>query len=321
MKILMIGLGSIGKRHITNLKFLGYHDLIAFRSRLKKEEFCEKNNVKEYFNLDEALNEKPDIIFLTNPTSLHIPLALKVLKKTTAHLFIEKPISNSLEGLNTLQRLVEEKGIIAMVGYNMRFHPLLKEIKSILKNNRIGEVVGYRSIYGEFLPSWHPWEDYRKGYSARDDLGGGTLLTLSHDIDMVIWFFGRVKESQGLLSEKKVLNTTTDECSIMSLKHENGIIGSIFLDYLQEPPNRTLEIIAEKGKIIWDYYKNSLTIYERSTKQEEVFKTPTNFERNDMFIEEINHFLGCIKNNENPMVTIEDGIEVLNVVLKVKTVK
>lgn len=318
MKILILGLGSIGKRHVKNLKMLGYHDLIAFRSQPVKMEFCDENNIQEYFNLDEAINEKPDVVFLTNPTSLHVPEALKVLENLSAHLFFEKPLSNSLEGVNILRGMVNEKDIIAMVGYNMRFHPLLRKIKKVLINESLGEVVGYRSINGEFLPNWHPWEDYKKGYSARDDLGGGALLTLSHEIDMAIWYFGSVTEAIGLVSNKQVLATTSDECSILNLKHENNVIGSIFLDYLQDPPKRTLEIIAEKGKIFWDYYGNSMTIFDSINKQETVFQTPTNFERNDMYVEELKHFLKCIKNNEKPMITLDDGIQVLNAILKVK---
>jgi len=318
MKILIIGLGSIGKRHAINLKKLGYHDLIAYRSRLEKIEFCQKNNITEYFAFDEAINEKPKVVFLTNPTSMHVPMALKILEDTTAHLFIEKPISNSLEGLDKFSELVQEKGITTMVGYNMRFHPLLRRIRDILLNETLGEVVGYRSMYGEYLPNWHPWEDYRKGYSARDELGGGSLLTLSHDIDTAIWLFGPVKEACGHLSEKRVLSTNTDECSIINLKHENGIIGSIFLDYIQDPPKRTLEIIAEKGKLFWDYYSNSLTVFDRTKKQEKVFHTPKNYVRNDMFLEEVSHFLKCVKNRETPFITLEDGKMVLDVVLKVK---
>ncbi|MFW9905685.1 MAG: Gfo/Idh/MocA family protein [Candidatus Thorarchaeota archaeon] len=318
MKILMIGLGSIGKRHTTNLKKLGYHDLIAYRSRPEKMEFCLKNDITEYFTFEEAINENPQVVFLTNPTSMHVPMALKVLERTAAHLFIEKPISNSLEGLDKFNELVQEKAITTMVGYNMRFHPLLRKIRDILLNGGLGEVVGYRSMYGEYLPNWHPWEDYRKGYSAREELGGGSLLTLSHDIDTAIWLFGHVKEAHGHLSEKRVLSTNTDECSIINLKHENGIIGSIFLDYIQDPPKRTLEIIAEKGKIFWDYYSNSLTVFDRIKKQEKVFHTPKNYVRNDMFVEEVNHFLKCVKNRETPFITLNDGKMVLDVVLKVK---
>jgi predicted dehydrogenase len=318
MKVLMIGLGSIGKRHAVNLKELGYHDLIAYRSQADKMEFSQRNNIKEFFTFDEAINEDPQVVFLTNPTSMHVPMALKVLEGTAAHLFIEKPISHSFKGLDKLCEMAKENGIVAMVGYNMRFHPLLKQLRDILLNETMGEVVGYRSIYGEYLPNWHPWEDYRKGYSARDELGGGSLLTLSHDIDTAIWLFGPVKEAHGYLSEKRVLNTTTDECSIINLKHENGILGSIFLDYIQDPPNRTLEIIAEKGKIFWDYYDNSLTIFNRIRKQEKVFHTPKNYERNDMFVDEVNHFLKCIEKGEKPLIALDDGIMVLDVILRVK---
>ncbi|MFX0087846.1 MAG: Gfo/Idh/MocA family protein, partial [Candidatus Hodarchaeota archaeon] len=284
MKILLIGLGSIGQRHAKNLKMLGIHDLIAFRSRKENLGFCEKNSIKQYWSLDSAIKEHPDIVFITNPTSLHIPIALKIVKQLNSHLFFEKPLSNSFEGIKELQRLINEKKIITMVGYNMRFHPLLKKIKEFIKNGQLGEIIAYRSIWGEYLPDWHPWEDYKKSYSARDDLGGGTLLTLSHDIDTAIWLFGNIEETNGFLSDKRVLDTTTDECSIITTKHKNGIIGSLFFDYLQDPPKRSLEIVASKGNIHWDYYSGKITIINKKKRSSITYLTPKDYERNKMFL-------------------------------------
>ncbi len=314
MKILMVGLGSIGQRHTLNLKKLGFNDIIAYRSSKGNLKFCEENSITQYWTLDEAIKQKPECVFITNPTSLHVAVAIKILEKTNCHLFIEKPLSNSMDGIKQLQAILNSRDLQTMIGYNMRFHPLLLKTKEIIDSSQIGEIVGYRTIWGEFLPNWHPWEDYKKGYSARSELGGGSLLTLSHDIDLAVWLFGKIVETKGFQSSKHVLKTTADECSIITTKHEDGVIGSLFFDYLQDPPKRTLEIIASKGKLFWDYYEGQLIVYDRIKQKSKIHSNPEGFERNTMFLEEVKHFMNCIQNQSKPMITLADGIEVLKVI-------
>ena len=165
MKILVCGVGSIGERHINNLISLGYEEIILYRSSNSKLRSI-KNNLQTFSDLSIALKEKPDIALITNPTSLHIDTAIECAK-ANCHLFIEKPLSNNLNKVDVLSNLVSEKKLVCMVGFMYRYHPLIKKIKSIIDGMSLGELIHIRSTWGEYLPDWHPWEDYRTSYAAK----------------------------------------------------------------------------------------------------------------------------------------------------------
>ena len=188
---MICGVGSIGERHLNNLLKLGYDDIILYRKRDMQLRTIE-NSFQVFKTLESALREKPDICFICNPTHLHIPTALKCAD-AGCHLFIEKPLGNSLKDINQLNRILKKKNKKAMVGYMSRFHPCLIKGKEWIEDGRIGKVVFARTQWGEYLPDWHPWEDYRESYAAKKSMGGGPALTLSHEIDTMLWYFGKVK--------------------------------------------------------------------------------------------------------------------------------
>ena len=172
MKFLIIGCGSIGTRHLKNLKSISAGEIIAYRPRNKTiKKLEDEYHIKTYSDLTEALNQNPDAVLVTNPTSLHIQTALSAAKQG-CHIFIEKPISNTLDGINELIDIVHKKNLDVLVGCNLRFYPCLQFIKTLLDEKRIGKVVSARVQIGQYLPDWHPWEDYRNMYSAQKLLGG-----------------------------------------------------------------------------------------------------------------------------------------------------
>ena len=206
MKILICGLGSIGKRHANDLLFLKKKDLIFFRERnlVLKDKILEKK--KTFTSLKKSLNEKPEIAFICNTTSKHIDTAIECAKKG-CHLFIEKPLSNNLRNLKKLEAIIKKKKIKVMIGYNMRFHPLMIKIKKLLKKNYLGNIYNVQSEWSEYLPDWHPWENYKNTYAANRKMGGGCSLTLSHELDSMYWLFGKIEyELHTLTSYSKFEN-------------------------------------------------------------------------------------------------------------------
>lgn len=292
MKILVIGLGSIGKRHATNLLKCGYKNLI----------FCTKNKnlphklskIKCFRNLDLALNENPQVAFICNETELHCKTAIKCAKRNCA-IFIEKPLGHKLKEIKKLKKIVSDKKIFNMVGYMMRFHPAIIEISKIIKNKYLGRLFYAYSEWGEYLPNWHPKENYKKSYAAKKN-GGGSSLTLSHDLDLFRWFFGPIKK----LNKETIINTKlkikAESSSDFLIKFKSGMNAFVHLDYLQTKPSRFLKIVGEEGFLIFEYYKNKITI-NKSNKKEKViiFKK---FERNQMFINEIRYFFKGFKKKQ-----------------------
>ena len=313
-KILICGVGSIGERHLNNLLKLGYDDIILYRKRDMQLRTIE-NSFQVFKTLESALREKPDICFICNPTHLHIPTALKCAD-AGCHLFIEKPLGNSLKDINQLNRILKKKNKKAMVGYMSRFHPCLIKGKEWIEDGRIGKVVFARTQWGEYLPDWHPWEDYRESYAAKKSMGGGPALTLSHEIDTMLWYFGKVKSVIKNSNYNSDLEISCEHSCDIIANFNNGVTANIHLDYIQKPPVRNMEIVGTKGRIYFDYYKNEISIIPSLNKKLSTNKKLNyRFERNSLFIDELKHFFHCVKNGNDPQSDISSAMEVVKIAL------
>jgi len=310
--ILICGVGSIGERHLNNLLTLGYENIILYRKRNNPLRTVNRK-FPVFLNLDDALKENPEISFITNPTSLHMETAIKC-SDSGCHIFIEKPLSHNKEGIDKLKETVKNKKLKVMIGYMMRFHPCIKKIKELIDEKRIGNILSIISIWGEYLPDWHPWEDYSTSYAAKKDLGGGPALTLSHDLDLLVYFIGKPERFKAFANYNSSLSIDTEHSIDIILKYKNGIISNVHLDYLQKPPHREYFFIGDKGRVKFNYFENKVEIYTGNNS--EVFTGPKDFERNDMFTEEIKYFINCIKNDINPSPGIDEASISLNIALK-----
>jgi len=313
MKFLIVGFGSIGRRHFQNLLTLGQNDIILLRSLKSKLDTSELSNFPVISNIDEALSLKPDAVILANPTSLHLEFAIPAAE-AGCHIFFEKPISDTMVGLDDLFLALKKGGGKAVTGFQFRFHPGLLKIRELLSDQSIGEVISTRAHWGEYLPNWHPWEDHRDSYSARKDLGGGVILTLSHPIDYLNWMFGPVSTVWALHRKIKHLDIDVEGLAEIGLALKNGVIGSVHVNYIQRPGCHNLEIIGDKGTIKWDNSDGIVKIFQADTNQWVFHNPPKGFERNDLFIAELKHFIDVIKDNIKPICSLEDGIEVQKIV-------
>src|SRR5919202_203120 len=190
MKCLVVGLGSIGRRHARNWAALGLGEVLVCREHGKEHPEPLGVDAQTFGDLDTALAARPDVVLVTNPTSRHIATARRAIQ-AGAHVLVEKPLGASLDGVDDLLRLAEAKTRVVAVGYNLRFHPGLARLRELLHTGAIGRPLFARAEVGEYLPAWHPWEDYRQSYAARRDLGGGAVLTLSHELDAICWLLGQ----------------------------------------------------------------------------------------------------------------------------------
>lgn len=316
MKYLFCGLGSIGQRHLNNLIDLGEKDIVAFRQTDNPLRSIKKN-VRIFKNIESVLNQKVDAAFITNPSSLHIPLATK-LAEHGCNLFIEKPLSTNLSGVKYFKKLCERQNLIVAVGFMTRFHPAVKQIKKWLSDNIIGYPISARIELGSYLPNWHPWENYTKSYSGNADLGGGPIFTLCHEFDILNFFFGEPESIFSFSSKKSSLKINTEVSAEVLLQYKSGLIAEVHLDYLQNPPSRKWEILGDKGKIEFDYYKNELTMYNLKNNKSGYQKKTVNyvkFERNDMFVAELKHFIHCLKTSSQPETDLVTGIINLKIIV------
>lgn len=316
MKFLIVGLGSVGLRHLRNLTILGYQDVILYRTGKSKMTGIDAfKHLPVFYDLDEALAQHPDAVIIANPTSLHVTTAIKA-SQAGCHLLIEKPLSDISEGLKELSEIVEKKNLITMIACQFRFHPQIVQIKKWIKERTLGRIASAHARWGEYLPDWHPWEDYKYSYSARKDLGGGVLLTQIHPVDYLYWLFGEIADSCGAISATGILGIDVEDTAHVTLIFRKGVIGTVSVDYLQKPRVHDLIIVAEKGRIEWDCHKNRLAIV-RPDGTDELFPLPQGFERNTMFILELKHFIGCVEHKKQTRIPLKDGIATLEAVLRV----
>lgn len=316
MKFLVVGCGSIGKRHIKNLLSLN-QEVIGFDiSSRAREETEKKFSIQTFSDLDIALEEKLDAVFICNPNSEHISSAIKSAKKGL-HLFIEKPLSHTLDGVEELIELTEKNKLITLVGCNMRFHEGIKKIKDLLDNNTIGKVLFARVQSGSYLPDWHPWADYRKGYSANKSLGGGVLLDGIHEIDYLRGFFGDVHKVSCFADKISSLEINTEDVAEILLRFTNGIIAEVHLDYVQRAYARTCQIVGQEGTILWDFNEPIVKVYLAKNKKWNVIKLSP-YDDNKMYVEEIKHFINCINGKEKPYQDVIEGKKALEIVLAAK---
>ena len=208
-RILIVGLGSIGKRHLSVIQRLFPEAKIQI---LRQDRTRIKNSlsVTEVNSLDEAKRFLPEIIVICNAASEHMDTALK-LEQTGANFLIEKPISNSTKEIVGLIRDFDATGRVLMVGYNLRYLKSLQEFRRHLNEGLVGNSLSVRCAVGQYLPSWRPKKDYRESVSARSELGGGVLLELSHEIDYLRWIFGEVDWVRATLLRQSELEIDVED--------------------------------------------------------------------------------------------------------------
>jgi len=230
---------------------------------------------------------------------------------------VEKPLSDSAEGALELCREVKVRGLTGMVGFQFRFHPALRRIRQWIAEGAVGPVVSARARWGEYLPAWHPEEDYRLGYSARQDLGGGAILTLSHPFDYLRFILGEVSAVSAEAVTRAGLDLDVEDAAEVLLHFESGAIGSVSLDYVAVPATHALEIVGQRGVVRWGDPDGSAVLI-RGAGVMERFSLPPGFARNQMFLDEMRHFLECLAGRAAPECSLEDGVQALRIALSAK---
>ncbi|REK10847.1 MAG: gfo/Idh/MocA family oxidoreductase [Planctomycetota bacterium] len=315
--VLIAGLGSIGRRHLSNLRALGCRQFIFYRTYQSTLDELDAEDAFSTSDLQEALARRPRIAIIANPTAKHLEVATAAAR-AGCHLLIEKPVSHSLQGCRELAEIAERNRLTVLIGCQFRFHPLLISLDAQLRSGRIGTVLGARAEWGEYLPDWHPWEDYRKSYSARADLGGGVVLTLIHPLDYLYWMFGPVGRVQAEIRDVPSLQTAAgDDWAEITLKFDSGVVGQVHLDYVQRPPVHRLWVWGDRGRATWDFHAGSLE-WQTPEGEIETERVPEGFERNSMFVDEMQHFLKAIEEGKPSRIPLADGIAVLDIAERAK---
>lgn len=330
MKILIAGFGSIGRRHFRNLVAMGQTDLVLYRTNRATLPDDELAGYPVETDLQDALEKhRPQAVVVANPTALHLEVAIPAAQAGCA-ILLEKPIAASLSRVDELRQAAQHNGNRILVGFQFRYHPTLNQAKELISNNRLGKILTAHAHWGEYLPNWHPWEDYRDSYAARADLGGGVIATLTHPLDYLRFLLGEIEKMSALHGHISPLELSdVEDVAEMSLAFASGAIGGVHVNYFQRPPVHRLEIVGTDGTLRWDNADGVLHFYQMpdafgSISQQpaspihETFSPPPGFERNHLFVEQTQHFLEVAAGKSAPICSLEDGIRVMELVVKAK---
>jgi len=329
MKILIAGLGSVGRRHLRNLIALGEKDIVLLRSHQSTLSDDELAGFPVETDLAASLKKhKPDAVIVANPTALHMDIAIPAAQ-AGCHILLEKPISDSMDLVDELQKAAQKSGSRILVGFQFRYHPTLNKSRELIQQGALGKVLAAHVHWGEYLPQWHPWEDYRQSYAARADLGGGVIVTLIHPLDYLRFIVGEVDSLWSFNGHLSPLELDVEDVAEIGLRFANGAVGGVHLNYIQRPPVHRMEIVGTNGTLRWDnadgvlhFYKMPAPFGSYSDNPPapviESFSPPEGFDRNQLFVAQTRHFLETVRGESELVCTLEDGIQALRLALAAK---
>ena len=315
-RILIVGLGSIGKRHLSVIQGLFPEAKIKILRQGKVREETRLGSI-EVSSLDEARQFLPEIIVICNPASEHINSALKFID-AGANMFIEKPISHSTKEIVHLISAFSTTTRVLMVGYNLRYLKSLQAFRKHLREGLIGDPLSVRCEVGQYLPSWRPKRDYRESVSAKRELGGGVLLELSHEIDYLRWIFGEVDWVRATLLRQSELEIDVEDTVHLTIGFEKGIsnrqlIANLNMDFIRHDTRRSCTVIGHSGTLHWDGILGEVSIFRAGKKTWETLFTNDNGIE-ETYILEWQELISAIEEKRSPLVTGEDGLRVVEIV-------
>lgn len=312
-RILVTGCGSIGRRHIANLQRLRAGEILAHDTAAEQAAAAERDfGVRAFTDWRQALARGADAVLVCAPTSLHTALARAALQ-AGAHVFVEKPLSHTPEGLDELQGEARAAGKVVLVGCNFRFERGMQRVRQLQQEGVLGKIYWADAEFGHYLPLWRPGQDYRSGYGARKDLGGGILLDAYHEFDYLYWLLGDVQSVFCLCARTGSLEIDTEDLALATMRFRAGAAAHVKLDYLRQPYRRSLTLCGEAGTLEWDFGQGTVTWWDAARQESVQWDADHPEDRNQMYVDEMAHFLACIAGEQEPIASLQDAVRVQQV--------
>ena len=314
-KFLVVGSGSIARRHLNNLKTLFPDGVACCVSNSGRVLSVEEVGADIIFDdLNDAILSRPVMAIIASPSPFHINQAEKLLAYDIPVL-IEKPLTSALSFLNDSEQLYKNKKNID-IAYNLRYLPSMQEVKRLVDSGIAGTIYNVMVDVGQYLLDWRPGENYRDNVSAQKSMGGGAVLELSHELDYLLWLFGSFDSAFARLSSSEELGLDVEDRVDAVIFGVNGLVVNLHMDFLQRRLSRTCKIIGSQATIFWDLAKNSVELKGADT--EEMIYSGTSYDRNQMYLDEVSAFYSVAKYGAEPLVGLDHSIEVMQLVEALK---
>jgi predicted dehydrogenase len=315
--VAVLGAGSVGIRHLKNVLSLGLERVVCFEPDPARRELVSRELPAVCVaELDEVWKFEPAVVIIAAPTEFHLRLALATARHD-AHIFIEKPLSHSMEGVELLLTECQQKGLITMVGCNMRFHPGPATVRRLLQEKTLGRILCARLQSSSFLPRWRPEHDYRKSYSA-SPTSGGAILDCIHEIDLADWYFGPGVVLGSATLPASSLGLDTDGAAEILISHHSGVLASVHVNFIQRDYRRGCQIAGTRGTIYWDFAMRSVQVFGEDGTLSRSFAEPEGWEINHMYLDELSYFFDCVDRRQQTDNPISDARRVLALALEAR---
>jgi predicted dehydrogenase len=320
MKALIIGTGSIGKRHIRNLQNLdAVTQFLLLRDKAYEDDFSRSLGAEVVGTMDKALSLKPDFALIATPSCKHMN-ALAPLIEAHIPVYIEKPVVTTQPDIEQLQSHLNSTQYTApnLVGCNFRFLPSLCKVREVVLSGGLGNIVRANLVVGQWLPDWRPQQDYRQSYSAQSDMGGGVIMDLIHEIDMARWLFGEFDQVRAMTGKFSSLDITSEDTACIILgKIEGPPVVSLSLDYVSRRRVRRYEIVGEEGTLSWDLGEQRLEI-SRSQSTERIECGKSAFDVAETYRTAMKEFVDAVHHKRTTSPDIKDGLKSVELALTAK---
>lgn len=316
-RVLICGLGSIGRRHLRVLReYWPSLDIAVLRSGFGPN--CQESELANqvFTNLDDALAWHPEAAIISTPATDHLSKALP-LARLGVPLLIEKPVGCGKELLTDWQKLLHfAKTIPIAVAYVLRHDPCAAFVKDQIASEKVGKIVEADFYCGSWLPDWRSGSDYRECVSARKDQGGGALLELSHEIDLAQWLLGAIELDSSLLGQSGLLQIDVEDQAILVGRSIGGCSVTIRINFCTKPARRYSAIRGSAGEICWDLVDGKVQVFQEDSFSPQVFVSPVSAA--DRYYLQMKHFLACAMRNTDPMCSLAEGLKALELVMQAR---
>lgn len=322
MKILVVGLGSMGRRRVRNLRHLGGHELSGVEPNAERRAtVTDELGISTWASFEEGLAWKPDAVVISTPPDRHTEYAVAAAR-AGIHFFTEASVVRT--GMDELVDVVREGAIVAAPSCTLRFHPAVHLIRQRLEQGTIGRALAFTHHVGQYLADWHPWEDYRNFYGARRETGAAREM-VGFELNWLTYLFGRIVSVGCLAGKLSGLDTEIDDLYGTLLEFDSGVRGSMVIDVLSRPAVRQARILGEEGTLIWDWQARSVREWRSDDPEWREFPDPLPIEgpggawvAENMYIDEMDAFVGAIDGGPAFPFSVEDDFELLGVVLELE---
>lgn len=312
MKLAIVGLGSIGRRHLQNFHAAGVDALAAYDvAPAQREAGAAQFPLAAVTDTLEAALEGVDGVVVCTPPDSHLAVA-RMAAERGAHLMVEKPLAHSVEGVEALLRFCDVRGLRVLTAYNWRFWPPMLLVERMLKDGRIGPVLAARTEYAYHLSIRYPGGDYQAAYMADARRGGGALLDESHAIDYMRWLLGDIAEVSAAVDRVSGLEITSDDVADLTVRFVSGAVGNIHMNLFAWNMHSHFELLGEEGVIQWRRFENEVRVFDPRVNRWEIY--PFACQLNDMYAEEARHFLACLRGEAIPKCDGWDGFKTMRVI-------